>query len=261
MQLGLCAHPADLTGFPELPFDFIEGHVQNFLKPEAPAADFAASAAAMSGSPRPMPSANCFLPADLRVTGPSVDPARLAAYADTAFARAKSIGLTTIVFGSAGARQVPDGWPMARGFEQYVEALKIVAPIAGKHGVTVVVEPLNRGECNLVNTIDEGADAVQRCNHANVRLLVDIFHMLRNDEAPDPIARHAALIVHAHVAENEKRAAPGTHGEDFRPFLRVLKKVILCQRLAIECIWTEPMAVAAIPALAELRRQLADAGY
>lgn len=261
MQLGLCAHPDDLAGFKELPFDFIEGHVQNFLKPEAPAADFAASAAALRGSPRPMPSANCFLPADLKVTGPAVDPARLARYTGTAFARAKSIGLTTVVFGSAGARQVPDGWPPVRGFEQYVEALKIVAPIAAKHGVIVVVEPLNRGECNLVNTIDEGADAVQRCNHASVRLLVDIFHMLRNGEAPDPIARHADLIVHAHVAENEKRAAPGTRGENFRPFLRELKKAGRCRRLAIECVWTEPMTTAAIPALAELRRQLADVGY
>ena len=261
MQLGLCAHPADLTSFKELPFDFIEGHVQNFLKPEALETEFAASAAAMRGSPRPMPSANCFLPADLKVTGPVVDQARLARYTETTFARAKSIGLTTIVFGSAGARQVPEGWSAMRGFEQYVEALKIVAPIAKKHGVTVVVEPLNRGECNLVNTIDEGAEAVQRCNHAHVRLLVDIFHMLRNDENPAPIERHANLIVHAHVAEKEKRSRPGEMGDDFRPFLRALKKAVRCQRLAIECVWTEPMAVGAIPALIELRRQLADAGY
>src|SRR5205085_1208498 len=102
-------------------------------------------------------------------------------------------------------------------------------PIAAKSGVTIVVEPLNRGECNLVNTIDEGADAVKRCNHPNVRLLVDIFHMLRNGESPDPIVRHADLIVHSHVAENEKRAAPGTAREDFRPFLRALKKAVRCQ--------------------------------
>jgi sugar phosphate isomerase/epimerase len=261
MQLGLCAHPADLAGFKDLPFDFIEGHVQNFLKPEAPEADFAGSAAAIRGSPRPMPSANCFLPADLKVTGPAVDPARLARYADLAFARAESIGLNVIVFGSAGARQVPEDWPLARGFEQYVEALGIVAPLAARHGITVVVEPLNRGECNLVNTIDEGADAVRRCNHPHVRLLVDIFHMLRNGEAPDPIARHAALIVHAHVAEREKRSQPGAMGDDFRPFLRALKKAPDCRRLAIECVWREPMPGAAIPALAELRRQLADAGY
>ena len=95
-----------VAAFKTLPFDFIEGHVQNYLKPEAPDADFAPLAAAARASARPMPSANCFLPADLKVTGPSADPARLATYAETAFARAKSIGLTIVVFGSAGARQV-----------------------------------------------------------------------------------------------------------------------------------------------------------
>jgi sugar phosphate isomerase/epimerase len=261
MQLGLCAHPVDLAGFKERPFDFIEGHVQNFLKPEAPEGDFSATVSAMRASPLPMPAANCFLPADLKVTGPAVDEVRLARYADVAFARAKSIGLEIIVFGSAGARQVPDGWSSARGFEQYVGALRLIAPLAERHGLTVVVEPLNRGECNLVNTIDEGAEAVHRCNHPHVRLLVDLFHMLRNGEAPDPIARHAGLIVHAHVAEREKRSEPGALGDDFRPFLRALRNAPRCRRLAIECVWTEPMPVAAIPALAELRRQLADAGY
>ena len=260
MQLGLCAHPADLAAFSGLPFDFIEGHVQNFLRPEAPDAEFVPHAAAARSSPRPMPSANCLLPAALKVTGPAVDAERLARYADTAFARAASIGLHVIVFGSAGARQLPEGWPASRGFEQYVEALKLLAPLAQRHGVTVVVEPLNRGECNLVNTLDEGAEAVRRCGHPHVRLLADLFHMLRNGESPDAIVRHGALIVHAHVAENENRARPGTKGEDFRPFLRALRQATHCDRLAIECVWTEPMAAAAPLALEELRRQLAAAG-
>jgi sugar phosphate isomerase/epimerase len=261
MQLGLCAHPADLAAFADLPCDFIEGHVQNFLKPEAPEAEFAANAASARASRLPLPAANCFLPPDLKVTGPAVDVARLARYAGIAFARAQSIGLTTIVFGSAGARQMPEGWSAARGFEQYVAALDLVAPLAKQHGLTVVVEPLNRGECNLVNTIDEGAEAVQRCGHPHVRLLVDIFHMLRNGETPDGIARHADLVTHSHVAENQDRSQPGVHGDDFRPFLRALKKARRCQRLTLECVWVGEMATAAAPALAILRRQLADAGY
>lgn len=261
MKLGICAAPADIASFTSLPFDFIEGHVQNHLKPERPDAEFAPLAAALRTSPKQMPAANCFLPADLKVTGPSVDTARLARYAETAFARARSIGLHTIVFGSAGARQMPDGWSAARGFEQYVEALRIVAPIGQKHGVTVVVEPLNRGECNLVNTIDEGAEAVRRCNHPSVQLLVDFFHMLRNGESPDAIARQAALVTHAHLAENQDRSQVGVHGDDFRPFLRALRKASRCTHLTLECVWVGAPAQAVGPAMAEIRRQLSDAGY
>src|SRR5690606_26144840 len=83
--------------------------------------------------------ANCFLPGGLKVTGPDVDHARLAAYADTAFHRAASLGIRFIVFGSGGARQIPDGWPHAEGFEQFIRALEICAPLAQKHGVVLVV--------------------------------------------------------------------------------------------------------------------------
>ncbi len=261
MQLGLCAHPADLAAFSELPFDFIEGHVQNFLRPEAPDADFALHLAAVRTSRRPLVAANCLLPPDLKVTGPVTDAARLARYADTAFARARAVGMTTIVFGSAGARMMPEGWASARGFEQYVDALKLLAPIAQKHGIMIVVEPLNRGECNLVNTIDEGAEAVRRCGHPSVQLLVDVFHMLRNGETPDAITRHAELVTHSHVAENVNRSQPGVNGDDFRPFFRALRQAHRCQRLTLECVWVGEMATAAAPALAVLRRQLADAGF
>lgn len=259
MLVGICATPAEIAGLPDPPFDFIEGHVQHLLLPEQPDAAFAPHAAATLDCHRPTPAANCFLPADLKVTGPAVDHARLTRYTETAFRRAASIGLRTIVFGSAMARMMPEGWSGARGFEQYVEALTLVAPIAQRHGILVVVEPLNRGECNLVNTIDEGAEAVRRCGHPSVQLLVDVFHMLRNGESPDPIGRHAALVTHAHLAENEGRTEPGFHGEDFRPFLRELRRAKRCKHLTIECNWTAGMPAGVAAAVAEVRRQLADA--
>ena len=82
---------------------------------------------------------------------------------------------------------VPEGFSPTRAFAQYVEALRRMAPVAQRHGVTIVVEPLNRGECNLINTIVEGAEAAAQADHPAVKLLVDIFHMLRNGESPDDI--------------------------------------------------------------------------
>jgi len=260
MKIGICAHPSDIAGFPDPPFDYLEGNVQGFLVPEKPDAEFSPSALSAHSALRPLIAANCFLPADLKVTGPAVDFGRLGRYAEQAFRRAGSIGMTTIVFGSGGARQLPDGWPAADGFEQFVAALNLCGPLAEKHGVTLVVEPLNRGECNLVNTVDEGAEAVRRCGHPHVKLLVDIFHMLRNGEAPESISRHADLIAHAHVAENAGRAQPGVHGEDFRPFLKELRKAERCRHLTIECSWTEGMLAGVRPAIQALRQQLDSAG-
>lgn len=261
MQLGICADPPTLAALrPPLTFDFIEGHVQNFLKPEAADAEFSFHAAALRNSARSMPASNCFLPADLKVTGPVIDYPRLDRYASCAFRRASEIGMHIIVFGSAGARMVPEGFPAARAFEQFVDVLRSLAPLAAARGVTLVVEPLQRGECNFINTIDEGAEVVDRVAHPNVRLLVDIFHMLRNGESPDAIHRVGHHVHHTHIAENRDRAAPGVYGEDFRPFLRALKKIGYNDRLTIEAVWND-LPAQVTPSLAALRQQLSDAGY
>lgn len=262
MEIGICATPADIQGVAQPPFTFIEAHVVNYLRPEAPDADFEPLRLAALNCPLPTPAANVLFPPDLKVTGPAVDLGRMQRYAEKAFARAQAIKMHTIVFGSAGARMMPEGWSASRGFAQYVEAVKLIAPIAARHGVTIVVEALNRGECNLINTLDEGADAARQANQPNVKLVADVFHMLRNGEAPDAITRHADLITHSHIAENEGRAEPGVHGDDFRPFLKALRSAKACKLLTIECIWsTGDMKNSVVGAVASLRRQLTDAGY
>lgn len=262
MQIGLCANSATLARLagPMPGVDFIEGFVQEWFQPETPDAAHVSPATEFRARGFAVPAANRFLPPDLKVSGPNVDYARLDKFAATAFRRAKAHGTTLIVFGSAGARQVPEGFSMTTAFEQYVDVLKQCGPLAEEHGVTLLVEPLNRGECNLVNTILEGAEAVRRANTRGVQLLVDFFHMVRNGESPDDVVKVGPLIHHTHTAENRDRAAPGVHNEDFRPFFRALRRTGYNQRLTIEADWTDFPAQAA-PAVAVLRRQLADAGY
>ncbi|EIP98649.1 sugar phosphate isomerase/epimerase [Opitutaceae bacterium TAV1] len=261
MKLGLCASPDQVAPWREFPFDYLEVNVQSCLKPEADEAAFAREAGILGALPRPATATNCFLPGDLKVTGPAVDHERLARYAETAFRRAAATGIRHVVFGSGGARQVPEGWSLAEGFEQYVEALRICAPLAERHGVVLVVEPLNRGECNLVNTVLEGAVAVARVDRPGVRLLVDIFHMLRNGESPDDIVKAGPWIAHAHVAEAEVRSAPGVKGDDFGPFLRALRRAGYTGALSLECNWVGDLRTEAATAYEVLGKQLASAGF
>ncbi|MCX6942592.1 MAG: sugar phosphate isomerase/epimerase [Verrucomicrobia bacterium] len=284
MQLGICADTATLALLSPAPgIDFIEGFTQELLQPETSEATRTKPAEALLAQGFSLPASNRFLPADLKVVGPDVDLARLDRFAETTFRRAKEINMTLVVFGSAGARMIPPGFSAATAFEQFVDVLRQIGPLAEENGVTLLVEPLNRGECNCINTILEGAEAVRRantngvkCNCINtilegaeavrrantngVKLLVDIFHMLRNGESADDIVKVAPLIRHAHIAENQDRAAPGIHGENFRGFFRALRRAHYHDRLTIEAAWTEfPQQVA--PALAALRTQLRDSGY
>lgn len=256
MKLGICINPLDTLAWSSLPGDYLEANVQTLFMPESDDAEFRSAAARLAPLAGRILAANCFLPANLKVTGPDVDHARLAAYADTAFQRAASLGTRFVVFGSGGARQIPDGWSHAEGFEQFVRALEICAPFAREHGVTLVVEPLNRAECNLVNTIVEGAVAVARVNHPNIRLLVDLFHMLRNDESPEDIVKVGPFIAHAHIAEKANRTAPGVAGDDFRPFLAAFERAGYTGALSLECKFGPDPLGEAGRSLAYLREQL-----
>jgi sugar phosphate isomerase/epimerase len=46
-------------------------------------------------------------------------------------------------------------------------------------------------------------------------------------------------LKHTHIAEKEKRAAPGVAGDDFRSYFSALKKIGYKGKLSIECIWAD----------------------
>lgn len=251
MQVGICTGIANAGALQAAGADFVEENVQNFLEPEQP--DFSVQPAAM-----PVRVANCFLPAALNCVGPVVDLARLVRYAGSAFQRAQRAGIEIIVFGSGGARQLPAGFSKTKAEEQFIALLRALGPLAAQHAVTVVVEPLNRTECNFINSVPEAAALVTACNHPNVQLLADFYHMLHDDQPPDDIRRHGALLQHVHIAEKAQRTAPGVAGDDFRPFLKALQQVNYRGAISIESSWGDLPAEAG-RAVAELRRQITAA--
>ena len=115
---------------------------------------------------------------------------------------------------------------------------KKIAGIAAKYGVVLAVENLNSGETNFINTVSEALEIVKRVNHPNFRLNADIYHMLKEGEAPKIIRKTKGYLVHVEIAEKEKRTAPGVMGTDFRPCLRELRRINYHQKIVIEGSWT-----------------------
>ena len=90
-----------------------------------------------------------------------------------------------IVFGSSGAKNVPDGFSYDQAWEQIVQAMQIAAPIAAEHGITIVIEPLNKKEANIVLTGAEGLKLAREIDRPSVQLLIDYYHMALEGESPD----------------------------------------------------------------------------
>lgn len=234
MQFGVCGG-LDLAPLAaEAGFDYIEGSVGGILKPRESREAFEAVLQDMKASPVPMKALNCFIPGDLRITGATVDLEALSAYATTAFERARQAGVETIVFGSGGARKVDEGWEFSRATAQIVAFLQRIAPAAAANRVTVVIEPLQRKECNIITTVGEGGDIARAVGAESIKLLVDGYHWATDNDSVDGIVSNGPLLRHAHLATLPNRKAPGVEPFDFGPFFRALARARYDGRVSIE---------------------------
>jgi sugar phosphate isomerase/epimerase len=254
MKFGVCADLAAGHALGRAGFDFIELNVQNHLKPLAPDSEFIPILKQIQACPIPCSAANCFVPGVLKITGPDVHLDKLAAYASVTFARAQQAGIQTIVFGSGGARQIPEGFDRNRAWSQLVEFGRRIGPLAHKRGVTVAVEPLNRKETNVLNSVAEGARYVREVNHPSVRLLADSFHWGMESESLEAIVAAGPLLRHVHVATFPPREPPGVGTCDLAPFFGALKKSGYDGAVSMECGWADlpaqaPQALATLKAL------------
>ena len=257
MKVGICGPVAKAAKIRAAGADFFEENVQKFLVAEAPDSEFEEKLAAASGASLPVIAANCFIPGALKCVGPERDMPRLVRYAETALKRAGRAGIEAIVFGSGGSRRVPDGFSREEATQQMIEFAKQIAPAAQTAGVVLVIEPLNSGETNLVNSLAEGARIVEAVGHESVRLLADVFHMLRDGEDPGEIVKYGGLLRHAHIAEKEVRSAPGVKGDDFKPYFDAFKAAGYGGPISIECRWGEDFDAEAKRAVDVIRAGMA----
>lgn len=257
MQYGVCGDPSVAACAAQAAFDFAEWSVGALLKPREPQAAFQAALAEVRAAKLPYPVLNCFVPADLKITGPQVNAAELQKYVATTCARAELAGVKVIVFGSGGARQVPQGFDQQEAHAQLVRFCAMLAPIAWQHGVTVVVEPLNRQECNVLTTVGECATLVREVAHPGLRLLVDAYHFFRDNDSYEDLVMHGDLLAHVHIATVSNRLAPGAEPCDFAPFFAALAKAGYNGRISIE--GSIPNPETALPAAIALMRRLTDA--
>ncbi len=200
LRLGFCCEPDRIGDIAALGYDFLECNFTNLTDMRDDAFD--ALAEKLKAAPIPVEAANCLLPARLKVVGPDVDGAALSRYLETGFARAARIGIRVVVFGSGGARGVPEGFSAPKAWRQIASFLQVLSGVAGRHGVDVVIEPLRRRECNILNYVSEAVAlaAVLRLDH--VFALGDTFHMDMGGEPLSALTMAGDTLRHVHVSQS-----------------------------------------------------------
>ncbi len=180
---------------------------------------------------------NNFFPKTMRLTGAQADHEGALAYAQAALDRAKRLGASVVVFGSGPAKNVPEGFPLDEGFRQVVALLKQIAPLAEERGITIAIEPLRRAECNLINSFEEGCRLAEAVDHPHVRVLVDYYHFMTEQEPVSHLLDEGRnYLHHTHFARVEGCSFPKDASEDagYRPYFDALRAVGYDARISLE---------------------------
>ena len=255
MQFGICTSVSESAAVKLAGWDYVEPSVQTLLRGQTHDTEWTGDAEAAT-SALPLLVANMLVPEALKIVGPDVDFARLQDYMATVIRRAKNVGIETLVFGSGKARYVPEGFDMLTAANQIIGFAKAVAPLAAEAGITIAIEPLNRTECNIVNTVAEATKYAAAVDHPNFKITLDTYHLWMENEPADNIRRADGLVGHVHVADMHGRVAPGLSGSnDYKAIFKLLRLNGYAGRISFEGTPMTEFDTTAPRVLAYLREQ------
>jgi sugar phosphate isomerase/epimerase len=217
----------------ELGFDYAELSLTHLCAMDE--AHFRSVKNELLGFGLPLEACNNFFPPTLPLTGSSAQIKAIKSYLEKAFARVSELGVKTIVFGSGGARTIPENLAHSDATEQLAQILRLINSFAVQHDITIAIEPLRKQECNIVNTYHEALVLANLADCSNVKCLLDIFHLKEEKENISVIKIKPEQLAHVHFAEPDGRIFPvETNRQVYKSIFQHIRQTGYNQRISIE---------------------------
>ncbi|NKX51581.1 sugar phosphate isomerase/epimerase [Arthrobacter deserti] len=133
----------------------------------------------------------------------------------------------------------------SEAYRQLRAGLAPLAAEAAEAGVVIGVEPLNRYETSLINTVEQALEALGPLLGNGVGLALDSYHLNIEQRSSAAAVRAAGPhLVHLQVCGND-RGAPGGDQTDWEGLLQALDEVGYAGPLNIESFTADNAAIAA----------------
>lgn len=106
---------------------------------------------------------------------------------------------------------------------------------ADSTGTTIYLEPLNRYEDHMINTLETAKGLICDGGFRNVKITADFFHMnIEESSIAKSITEYKEFIGHVHIAESH-RYQPGSGHMNFVDGFRALHEIGYDGYMAFEC--------------------------
>lgn len=138
-------------------------------------------------------------------------------------------------------------WQIADRPKVYAELRENLAPVAeyaAANDVRIAVEPLNRYETSLINTVEQALEVLDGLPREGCGLALDTYHMNIEESSPVQAIRSAgADIAHVQVCGND-RGTPGADHQDWPALLGALADAGYRGPLCIESFTPDNASIA-----------------
>lgn len=115
-----------------------------------------------------------------------------------------------------------------------VEAVREVAKYAEKKDILLAIEPINRYETYLVNSVQDALCYSREVNSSHVKIMVDTFHMnIEERDIPEAIRIAGNNLINVHIADSN-RCSVGRGHINFKALIKVLKGINYQYALTLE---------------------------
>ncbi len=147
--------------------------------------------------------------------------------------------------------------------EHHFVCLKECCRAAADVGVSLLLEPLNRYECDWLNTTEDALSVIEQSGTINLKYLADTYHMnIEEVNIAASIRRAGSSLGYIHLVDSN-RCGPGQGHLPFREVLNALIDVGYDGYLSFECL-PKPDADSALKSalsyVKKLLTELADRG-
>jgi len=174
-------------------------------------------------------------PRTISLIGDNVDINEIKDYLSNTFKRLSILEPKIIVFGSGASRKRPEDFCPDKAYEQLITTCRIITEQAAPYNISIALEPLNKTETNMINTIPEAVKLVKAVNKPGFKMIADLYHMQQEDEPASVLSECKDILIHTHIATKTLREAP-KHSDKavFAPYFDMLKKIGYNGRMSIE---------------------------
>jgi sugar phosphate isomerase/epimerase len=234
MKIGFCGKPEVYAEAVQAGVDYFECTVVGLM--ERTLTERRAFAAEVKGKTVSCEVFSILFPGrEIPLTGADFNGEAVAAYAASVFETLNMFDASVVVFGSGGARRCPDGFDRGIAMWQLTQVGRILADEAEKHHCIVALEPLNRLESNMINSLDEALELVNLVNHPYFKITADLYHMQMENEPPDKLYACKEALAQTHIATNKNRLYPQAGDKAvLEPYFNVLRDIQYNGRMSIE---------------------------